>query len=159
MESLGTYLREVRKEKRKLSLREVSKKVGISHSYLSQIENGYRKQPKPYILRALAQELAIDYKTLMQKAGYVKESFIRQDYMAGKQGISYPSASERQKEMLDLKEILLDENKQFSFHQVSLSQTELQFIYQLTQILTTENKTVDEVKLEKILAIAKIILA
>lgn len=69
MSTLGELIREKRNEKG-LGLRELARNADISHSYLSQIENGNKKEPKSYILRALAQELDLDYKELLTKAGY-----------------------------------------------------------------------------------------
>lgn len=72
METVGEYLRKIRKEKG-IGLRELSRRADISHSYLSQIENGNKKEPKSYILRALAQELDVDYKELLDKTDYVAD--------------------------------------------------------------------------------------
>lgn len=68
--TFGEELRNIRKQK-KLSLKEVAKKGELSHSYISQIENGKRNAPKPEIIHKLAFGLDIDSDELMYKAGYI----------------------------------------------------------------------------------------
>lgn len=72
METVGQRIRRIREEKG-LGLRELGRRADISHSYLSQIENGNKKEPKSYILRALAHELDVDYNELLDIAGYNAE--------------------------------------------------------------------------------------
>lgn len=81
--SLGTDLRTAR-EARKLSIREVEKKSGISNSYLSQLENDRVKEPSPNILYKLSKVYGIPYIDLMKKAGYIipKDSKKRVDGVA-----------------------------------------------------------------------------
>lgn len=69
MSDLGKLIRETRKEKG-LGLRELARKIDISHSYLSQIENGNKLKPKSYILKVIAQELDLSYRSLLKHAGY-----------------------------------------------------------------------------------------
>jgi transcriptional regulator with XRE-family HTH domain len=68
-ETLGEYLRRVRKE-RKLTLRGLEEKTGISNAYLSQIENGKIFKPSPSVLHKLAGFYGISYENLMKIAGY-----------------------------------------------------------------------------------------
>ncbi|MHA1227402.1 MAG: helix-turn-helix domain-containing protein [Candidatus Hodarchaeales archaeon] len=68
-ETLGRYLKRVRKE-RKLTLRVVEKRTGISNAYLSQVENGKILKPSPSILYKLAECYGVSYEKLMQLAGY-----------------------------------------------------------------------------------------
>jgi transcriptional regulator with XRE-family HTH domain len=70
--TFGSIIRGIRNEK-KLSLKEVAKNGGISHSYLSQIENGKRNTPKPDIIRKLAKGLNVSYLDLLEKAGLLDE--------------------------------------------------------------------------------------
>ncbi|GAA5417368.1 hypothetical protein Pryu01_02431 [Paraliobacillus ryukyuensis] len=77
MTDFGNELKKLRKEK-KLSLKEVAKKGDLSHSYISQIENGKRNAPKPEIIRKLAKGLNINPSLLMYKAGYIDNSFYHQ---------------------------------------------------------------------------------
>jgi transcriptional regulator with XRE-family HTH domain len=66
------YLKQLR-EAKKLSLRKLDDLSGVSHVYLSQIENGNRGIPSPDVLKKLAVPLGATYKELMQAAGYLGE--------------------------------------------------------------------------------------
>ena len=68
-EPLGEYLRRVRKERR-LTLRDVERKTGISNAYLSQVENNKIAKPSPSFLHKLAEIFDISYERLMKAAGY-----------------------------------------------------------------------------------------
>jgi transcriptional regulator with XRE-family HTH domain len=65
--NFGTFLRRLR-EKRGLSLRQVGLKTGVSHSYLSQVEN-QRKIPSARILSMLSQVYRTDMTVLLEEAG------------------------------------------------------------------------------------------
>lgn len=67
---LGAALAEVRGI-RKLSLRHVADKAGISTAYLHKLEQGQVATPSPHVLYALAEALGTPYSKLMQLAGYV----------------------------------------------------------------------------------------
>jgi transcriptional regulator with XRE-family HTH domain len=69
--SFGEELRKIRKDKN-LSIRKVGELSGISHAYLSQIENGKRPKPKPEIINKLSKALNQDYVELMEMAGYLE---------------------------------------------------------------------------------------
>lgn len=69
--NFGKYLRSLRRAK-KMTISEVDKLTGMSHSYLSQIERGERNA-SPAILRQLSIALGVTYIGLLIKAGYVKE--------------------------------------------------------------------------------------
>jgi len=66
----GRYLRSLRKQK-KITIRQLELYSGVSHAYLSQIENGKRGLPSPEILRKLSKPLEVPYEELMYKAGYI----------------------------------------------------------------------------------------
>lgn len=68
--NFGDFLRKVRKE-RKMSLREVERKVKISNAYLSQLERGDRSIPTINLLTRLASVYGLDIDVLIEKA--VKE--------------------------------------------------------------------------------------
>lgn len=68
--SFGNEIRRIRQSK-KLSLKDVTEKSGISHSYLSQIENGKRGTPKPNMIKKISKGLDVPYIELMNKAGYI----------------------------------------------------------------------------------------
>ena len=57
--SLGRKLKKAR-EMAKMSLRKVAEKTRISYSYLSNIENGRRKNPSMEVLRTLAKLYNVD---------------------------------------------------------------------------------------------------
>jgi len=63
----GVFLRQLR-ERRGLSLRQVELKTGISHSYLSQVEN-QKKIPSAQILSKLSQVYKTDMTVLLEEAG------------------------------------------------------------------------------------------
>lgn len=63
----GEYLKRLRLDQ-KLSLRQVEKEVGISNSYLYQIERGERNAPKLEILRKLAALYKVSFASLMAAA-------------------------------------------------------------------------------------------
>lgn len=59
METFGSLLRKKREEKN-LSIRQLAKITGVSPAYISQLENNYRNNPTPRVLRALCTGLGID---------------------------------------------------------------------------------------------------
>lgn len=63
----GEYLKRLRLDQ-KLSLRQVEKEVGISNSYLYQIERGERNAPKLEILRKLAVLYKVSFASVMAAA-------------------------------------------------------------------------------------------
>lgn len=66
---LGQFLASTRQHKR-LSLRAVEAKTGVSNAYLSQIENGKIGSPSPVILRKLSDFYEVPYSTILKLAGY-----------------------------------------------------------------------------------------
>ena len=75
MKTLGELLKELRGSE---SLRDASKRIGISHTYLDTIEKGYDKRsgkhvnPTPETLKLLSKAYNYDYKELLVKAGYLE---------------------------------------------------------------------------------------
>lgn len=67
MKEFGSYLKRLRLDK-KLSLRQVEKAVGISNSYLYQIERGERNVPKLEVLRKMAATYEVSFASLMAAA-------------------------------------------------------------------------------------------
>lgn len=67
----GQYLKSLR-EKLNLTMRELDKQSGVSHSYISQLERGKRGIPSPEILSKLAGPLGESPLNLMIKAGHIK---------------------------------------------------------------------------------------
>lgn len=70
--TVGQYLRELR-QRVKLSLREVEQKVGVSNSYLSQVETGQRR-PGTNVLKRLAPLYGVSVKDLLERAGHLVET-------------------------------------------------------------------------------------
>lgn len=75
MSNFGEFIKEIRFRK-KLSLKDVSEKCGISHPYLSQIENGKKNTPKPAMIAKLAKGLGVPYILLLKKAGILEEDIV-----------------------------------------------------------------------------------
>jgi len=72
-EQLGERIKRLRKEL-EFGLRETAKKLGISASYLSQIETGQLKTPPaPKVLEDLSKLLGDNFDTLLLLAGRVPE--------------------------------------------------------------------------------------
>ena len=63
----GEYIKRLREE-RGLSLREVEKQVGISNSYLYQIERGDRNPPKLEVMQKLATMYEVPFDSLLAAA-------------------------------------------------------------------------------------------
>jgi transcriptional regulator with XRE-family HTH domain len=70
---IGRVLRRAR-EYRKLSIREVERRLGRSSAYLSQVERGVIRQPDPVVLLELADLYELDFMTLAAWAGWADES-------------------------------------------------------------------------------------
>jgi transcriptional regulator with XRE-family HTH domain len=69
---LGALLNDLRVAKG-LSLREVEEASdkAVSNAYLSQLEHGRIRKPSPNVLHSLSEVYAVQYETLMEKAGYL----------------------------------------------------------------------------------------
>jgi len=65
-EEIGPLLKRLRGP---LSLRDVTRRAGVSSSYLSEIERGER-QPGPNVVRKLAQLYRVDEADLLKRAGH-----------------------------------------------------------------------------------------
>lgn len=70
--AIGEHLKQLRIQA-EYTLREVSDHVGVSHSYLSMVENGVIVQPSPLNLRKLAHFYQVSFDSLLEKAGYYQE--------------------------------------------------------------------------------------
>ena len=66
-------LRELSGQGKRLSLREVEGKTGISNEYLSQLERGVAAKPGPEVLQKLAECYEVPYESLLVAAGYLKD--------------------------------------------------------------------------------------
>jgi transcriptional regulator with XRE-family HTH domain len=82
--SLGDVVHDARKSAG-FSLRELAERVGINHAYVSDIEND-RRVPSERVLRALANQLGLDFDDLMARAGRFGEEadrYIRRHPLLG----------------------------------------------------------------------------
>ncbi|MBP1971639.1 transcriptional regulator with XRE-family HTH domain [Virgibacillus natechei] len=76
MSDIGSLLKELRGKE---SLREASKRIGISHTYLDTIEKGHDKRsgkevkPTPDTLKLIANAYHYSYDKLLVMAGYIEE--------------------------------------------------------------------------------------
>jgi len=77
--TFGTYLRNLR-EKNNLSLREVARRIGVSASYLSDVENDRRTPPGDENLLRLATIFDIQFWEIFYRAGKVTP-FIRDTFL------------------------------------------------------------------------------
>ena len=73
MADFGEYLKSLR-ERRKLSLRDVAARTGMSYSYLTQIEHGRRNAPGAELLKRLAPVYGVPVRDLLKAAGYLEDS-------------------------------------------------------------------------------------
>lgn len=77
MNKLGNLLRELRGKE---SLRDASKRIGISHTYLDTIEKGFDKRsgspvkPTPETLELISKAYNFPYNDLMSIAGYLPKT-------------------------------------------------------------------------------------
>ena len=85
--SLGAYLRDIRIEKKQLTLRDIEQlakesKTGadLSSGYLSMLERDEVKEPSPRILFTLAKIYELDYIDLMKRAKYMPENMEAKGY-------------------------------------------------------------------------------
>lgn len=68
---IGEHIKLLRKHNG-MTLRDLAESVNLSHSYLSQIENG-RRNASPEILKKLAETLNASYTDLLKEAGYLEQ--------------------------------------------------------------------------------------
>jgi transcriptional regulator with XRE-family HTH domain len=73
--TIGDVIHDAR-AKKKVSLRDITKKLRITPSYLSDIENN-RRVPSEEVLGRLAELLELDYDDLMARAGRFGEDAVR----------------------------------------------------------------------------------
>lgn len=77
----GEYIRTVREDLRKgdpkYSIRQVAKRIGLHHSYLSKVERGESAPLSEKRILALAQELGVEPELLMVMNGKVSEDVRR----------------------------------------------------------------------------------
>ncbi|MBI60261.1 hypothetical protein CL657_03485 [bacterium] len=67
---LNDYIKLERKKK-KLTLVQLAKKASISYGMLYRLEEGNIKQPKPNLLKKVAEALELNYESILLKFGYI----------------------------------------------------------------------------------------
>lgn len=84
LNTLGDLLKELRGKE---SLRDASKRIGISHTYLDTLEKGVDKRsgsfvkPTPETLKMIAEAYEYDYEELMVKTGYLEADDMKIEYI------------------------------------------------------------------------------
>jgi len=53
-----------------LTLRETEARTGVSNAYLCQIENGFIREPSPFVLKKLSRAYRVSYSRLFDAVGY-----------------------------------------------------------------------------------------
>lgn len=75
-QSIGEFIRSKRKGKG-LSVRELARRTGVSHPYLSQLETGSHNNPSLDTLRKICKQLDVDYIDFFVRIGYITEEDIK----------------------------------------------------------------------------------
>lgn len=69
--SFARTIKDLRLKKKKISLRQAAAEIGISDTYVSQLENGKRPPPEPGIVNLIAKSYGINFFELLELAGYL----------------------------------------------------------------------------------------
>ncbi|WP_427108467.1 helix-turn-helix domain-containing protein [Lysinibacillus xylanilyticus] len=126
---IGTFIKEKRKAK-SLTLRELANSINLSHSYLSQIENGQRKA-SPELLEKLSKVLDVEYMHLLEEAGYIRLQEYDESY------IEFLNIEEfRKMEFPDIEEYL--KSNQVYFSKKKLNKAHRELILKVMHALTDE---------------------
>ena len=72
MSDIGNYLMKTRQEQQ-ISIRQLAKLTGVSHSEINKIENGERENPSPLHIKAIAKAFGINQIECLKIAGYIDE--------------------------------------------------------------------------------------
>ena len=131
----GSYLKEKRKAKG-LTLVQLAEQVGVSHPYLSQIENGKKSSPPSSdVLIRLAFPLGVPYEELLSKTGYLIEPSEIDDIVEGVENNGVSSN-------IDFEKLKLLTSDQF----VNFIISRLPLDTENTQIETIPHDEFDEIK-------------
>jgi transcriptional regulator with XRE-family HTH domain len=90
---LAEMLRNAR-QARRLSLRYVESKTGISNAYLSQLETGKIDNPSPHFLQRLADLYEIEYEGMLRAAGYLSNPVLKRDVFISHRSTDKPFVRE-----------------------------------------------------------------
>ncbi|HLR02829.1 MAG TPA: helix-turn-helix transcriptional regulator [Virgibacillus sp.] len=171
MDELSQHLKKLRKEK-SVSLRQASRDIGISHTYLDSLEKGFdprtNKERKPTfdVLKKLSNYYKVNYIDLLQKSGYIEE--------AEKEGLmksaeEYRKYRKRNKleDIADLNErsFIFDDiidsayiNTDFIYEGETLNQDEKIFIADVLRIILRNDIPVEYNEKKKVLNLIETIL-
>ncbi|MGG2093975.1 helix-turn-helix transcriptional regulator [Bacillus sp. S13(2024)] len=81
---LGDYIKDSR-QNLKISQRELAKQIDTSNTFISNLEKGNINNPNPVLLQRIAQVLDLDYKYILQLAGYLPNELFSNKEIAFKQ--------------------------------------------------------------------------
>lgn len=108
MSNLGEFIQQKRLEK-DISIRQLAKYTGVSAAYISQIENNYRTNPTPHVLRSLADGLGIPYETFLLELNKITKTEISERQYFYEQHIDNEDQQTKAKEN-DLYKLLTNES-------------------------------------------------
>lgn len=132
---LGEYIRKIRKDK-KVTLVQLAEKTGLSQPYLSQIENGKRKQDSidPEILNKIASGLGINQHDLWSKAYLI---YSKVDYASN---MNLDKLIQEDKELREKKDIhyLLQNEERVYYNNQLISEEDRQKVLTVLSALLSE---------------------
>lgn len=137
---IGKRIKEVRKE-RKITLKELSDKIGYSSAYISQIENGKRGKPSHDFLQKVSNSLdvSIMYLTTGKKSlGDMEDEELRRQFVDSEEPIEPLSDEDIKLMMKGFRESVQKELSQLAVK--DLSHTDAQLIYHLLQFINESNE-------------------
>ncbi|WP_289891456.1 helix-turn-helix domain-containing protein [Virgibacillus pantothenticus] len=129
MNNFGSMIKKIRKSKN-LSLKDVAKRGGLSHAYISQIENGKRTNPTPQVLDKLAKGLDESSHDIWAIAGYYDEDDLLEPIEETIKQILDKNkrlSKKRAKELsaIDLNALLEEPNLKYKNHFITTKEKEL----------------------------------
>lgn len=110
MSELGKYINEQRIFKN-LSIRKLAEISHVSHTEISRLESGERKNPSPFVLKSISHALNINFEDIMKVAGYTDDIFIETKSAYKLPKIEYLNDKELE-EVSDFIDFLLSKRKQ-----------------------------------------------
>lgn len=140
--NIGEFLRKKRKEK-KLTLKQLADGIGLSQTYLSQIELGDRNASSD-ILEKISQKLDTPYIELMEIAGYWKKSDIEEHLSNLRDEYDYDnllfSLAVKASEFVEIGNTLNIEEDKISYKEEDLAE----FLYSYAEVRRNAQKWVKD---------------
>lgn len=129
---LGQYLKKMRKEK-KITLREAAKRSGVSHPYLSQLENGKNDKPSLDVLEKLANVYDQPLSNLLEASGHLTTEKV--GYKE-----EFEDILNEEKELRKKKDILhlLENEENVYFNNQLISKSDREKTLKILQVLLSE---------------------